>query len=300
MARPSPQTERLVEIIEMLSEVGGSGRSLAEISTHLGVNKATIYPMLRELLNVGWLVRDPRTKLFRLGPRLVEVGRAAEESFELVDIVRPHALSLAQVLDATCMLVSEGPQGIVVVDVATGSARARQRGSNGSAIGLKAGDTISFKPPFASVVAAWGAEDLRQNWLSHAPPEDRHELEECLAIIRERGFAVEEFRPSPAPLGEIVHAAIGTAHGSQRARMLQQGISPAGQIQLLGELDNEVEYHPVSINAPIFDADERVAHILLVTDLELPVTGARVAEVGLEVVNTAQRIAADANRGRSD
>ncbi|MEV0982936.1 helix-turn-helix domain-containing protein [Brevibacterium sp. NPDC049920] len=293
MVRPSPQTERLVEIIEMLSEAGVSGRSLAEISQHLDVNKATIYPMLTELLNVGWLVRDPRTKLFRLGPRLVAVGQAAEASFDIVDVVRPHSLSLAQKLDATCMLVSQGPQGIVVVDVASGSARARQRGSKSWAIGLKPGDTISFKPPQASVIAAWGEEGVRDSWLAHAQPEERPSLEELLAIVRKRGFAVEDFRPTPEPLGEIIHAAIGTTHGSQRARLLQQGISPAGHIQLVGELADDAEYHPVSINAPIFDTDEQVAYILLVTDLEIPVTGAQVSEIAQAVVATTRQIAAE-------
>lgn len=300
MVRPSPQTERLVEIIEMLAEARDTGRSLAEITAHLALSKATIHPMLAELVNVGWLIRDPRTKRFRLGPRLVAVGEAAEESSDIIDIARAHSLSLAQRIDATCMLVTPGPQGAVVVDIATGSAKARARSANGSAIGLKLGDTINSFPPLASVIPAWGGEGDRAEWLSHAAPTDRPYLEECLALERERGFAVEEYRPAPDPLGELVHATIGDARGSHRARLLQQGISSAGELRLVGEIEVDEEYHPISINAPIVDSEGRVAHILLVTDVELPMSGRTVESIGEALVATTRLIMRDSGRRRVD
>lgn len=274
----------------MLAEARGTGRSLAEITAHLSLSKATLYPMLNELVNVGWLIRDPRTKRYRLGPRLVSVGEAAEESSDILDIARVHALELAQSVDATCMLVTDGPQGAVVVDIVTGSAQARARGNGGSAIGLKLGDTISTQPPLASVIAAWGDDETRSSWLSSAAAEDRSHLEHCLVVARERGFAVEEYGPSPTALGELVHATIGRAHGSDRARLLQRGISAAGELRLVGEVDEGADYHPISINAPILDPSGHVAHILLVTDLELPVSGRTVSAVGEAVAATTRRI----------
>ena len=77
MARSSPQTERLVDTLELLAAVPTEGRTLAEIARHLGVDKATCYPMLTELTKLGWLVRHPRRKTFHLGPSLVTLGRAA-------------------------------------------------------------------------------------------------------------------------------------------------------------------------------------------------------------------------------
>ena len=76
MPRSSPQTERLVDTIELLAAVPAEGRTLADIARHLAVDKATCYPMLTELTRLGWLVRHPRRKTFHLGPSLVTLGRA--------------------------------------------------------------------------------------------------------------------------------------------------------------------------------------------------------------------------------
>ena len=44
--RPSPQTERVVNLFEQLAGDGSPGMTLAEVSRHLSVHKASCHSML--------------------------------------------------------------------------------------------------------------------------------------------------------------------------------------------------------------------------------------------------------------
>ena len=50
--RPSPQTERVVNLFEHLAADASRGLTLAEVSRHLSVHKASCHSMLSELLRV--------------------------------------------------------------------------------------------------------------------------------------------------------------------------------------------------------------------------------------------------------
>ena len=75
--RPSPQTERVVNLFEHLARDGTRGVTLAEVSRYLFVHKASCHSMLSELLRAGWLLRDPVRKTYHLGPALVRLGYRA-------------------------------------------------------------------------------------------------------------------------------------------------------------------------------------------------------------------------------
>lgn len=77
MARPSPQTERLVSLVDAIAARPDEGLTLSEIARHLAVTPATCHPMLVSLAELGWLVRHPVRRTYRLGPALIAVGRAA-------------------------------------------------------------------------------------------------------------------------------------------------------------------------------------------------------------------------------
>src|SRR5439155_898932 len=83
--RGSPQTERLVETIELLAARRHVGATATAIARHLGVDRATCYPMLRELCHFGWLMRDAPTKRFFLGPALIAVGATATTAVDVID-----------------------------------------------------------------------------------------------------------------------------------------------------------------------------------------------------------------------
>ena len=85
--RPSPQTERVVNLFEHLAGDGSrgmAGMTLAQVSRHLSVHKASCHSMLSELLRAGWLLRDPVRKTYHLGPAL-----APDRPYEVSHIDSP-------------------------------------------------------------------------------------------------------------------------------------------------------------------------------------------------------------------
>jgi DNA-binding IclR family transcriptional regulator len=287
IARPSPQTERLVDTVELLAAVPADGRTLAEIARHLDVDKATCYPMLVELTRVGWLVRHPRRKTFHLGPRLVAVGRAASSSLDIVDLARPRMVQLVRELDAPCLIVLPSDDELVVGDVM------HPTGRRNRAFGLRAGDRIVVRPPKAAALVAWASAADVSNWIRrrHPAPEPAvaREYQRLLAVVRHRGYAVEETRA----VEEIEHATtpLPDRHGSRRARTVveRQDRWIDGTV-LLGELDPAEAYYPVSISAPVFDADGHGVAALCVVDPPRATSAATVAHRGEHAVAAAADI----------
>jgi IclR family pca regulon transcriptional regulator len=72
-----------------LFNVHHQGLSLTEISKTLGINKTSIYRYLNTYCKLGYLRKDPKTKLFKLGPRTVALGYAFIQGSDLVDFIKP-------------------------------------------------------------------------------------------------------------------------------------------------------------------------------------------------------------------
>ena len=135
MVRRSPQTERLVEIVEYLADRPTDGRSLADISRTLGADKATLFPMLTELTRVGWVVKHPTKKTYRLGPRLAPVGDSARIAVNAIAPARKPMSRLAiESGNVCCLIVPSGgdlvgePRGVVGKTAAVGQAAEEQNG----------------------------------------------------------------------------------------------------------------------------------------------------------------------------
>jgi DNA-binding IclR family transcriptional regulator len=294
VARPSPQTERLVDVLEVLADTGTAGRSLAELSRHLGVDKATCLPMLQELTRVGWLFRHPRRKTFHLGPRLVAIGKAAETAIDTVDLAREALHDLAETSGAPCLVIAHSGAELTVAAVITPKGHAQRR-----ALGLRAGDRIALRPPLGAVLVAWSPPDV-ERWLNRrfSDPSDqtqRNRYAETLELVRQRGYAVEEFPPAPLSLGELLEALVGSEYGSRRANhLVEDQISRLRDDVLIGPLTRE-EYWPISINSPVFDRDGRATLAMCVVDLRGPVSTSRVAELGDAVARLARSVTLDAH-----
>ena len=114
--RPSPQTERVVNLFEQLVGDGSRGMTLAEVSRHLSVHKASCHSMLSELLRAGWLLRDPVRKTYHLGPALVRLGREAAGRYPALVLARSAMAELSAATGAHCVAFSVNDDYSTVVD----------------------------------------------------------------------------------------------------------------------------------------------------------------------------------------
>jgi DNA-binding IclR family transcriptional regulator len=190
VARPSPQTNRAVALVEILAARPNEALSLAEVTRRLGVNKSTCYSMLQALTEVGWLLRDPFNKTYRLGPALVAIGRAAASGFPALDFVRPAMVELSRSEGSHCVALAVAPDHVTVVD------QVRDVRAVGAPIGH---GYIPLRPPFGAAVAAWSDPPVAQRWLGLAPAGTAERYAAALEVVRRRGYVVELAEPSWSP-----------------------------------------------------------------------------------------------------
>lgn len=294
MARPSPQSDRILLLMELLSEQPRTGRTLAEIARHLGVAKATCYPMLVALTDAGWLVRHPTRKTFHLGPALVPLGQAAADALDVVDLARPAMHELADTADMACLAFVWSGDDLVVTEAVQ-----PRRGRRGT-LGLRLGDRIQITPPLGSALAAWFGPDRLDQWYRTGAADlgvDAGDLRagyrEVLALTRQRGYAVEcvdqRMRTIADELARL-RGGVGTL-GRRQPPVTLRTVSDEHPVDVLvGEVDTEAHYRPISINAVTFDADASPALVLCLVDAPEPMTGRRVVELGESVRTAADRL----------
>src|SRR5690625_8019517 len=70
---------------------------LSPLARHLGIGKATLHRLLRNLEDRGYLTQDPETKLYQLGLRPLRIAQAALASTPS-EIARPYLSQAAEEL----------------------------------------------------------------------------------------------------------------------------------------------------------------------------------------------------------
>src|SRR4051812_20278945 len=74
----SRPTDRVVAILNALAENPQQPMGLSELAKGLGLSVATCHAIVTQLVTANYLTRKKETKRYCLGPRVVRVGRAAQ------------------------------------------------------------------------------------------------------------------------------------------------------------------------------------------------------------------------------
>jgi DNA-binding IclR family transcriptional regulator len=278
MPRPSPQTDRIVALINLLVAHPGEGFTLSEIARRLRVNKATCHPMLGALTGAGFLIRHPTRRTYRLGPALIAAGQTAAAGFPALEAARPALLEVSEHLGLTCLAVAPAGDHLLLVDQAWDPRRDVPH--------LRVGQELPFRAPWGSIFVAWAHADETTAWAARAgSPGDRYE--DALEAVRQRGYSVE-LQAAPADrLRAIVAALADTVAGDDREALAVRLLDELGgeHDTLLSRLEPERRYTIGSVGAPVFDNRGRVV-------LGLSLVGFPDALTGTAVVETARRLTA--------
>lgn len=108
-----------VAVITFLTEqdADGYGFGVSHIARQLGLSKATCYNILQTLVQRSWLEFAPRTRTYRLGPGLIQLGFVAHRQHQVLRIFREQAEPFCAESGWACILTQLTPQGeIVTVD----------------------------------------------------------------------------------------------------------------------------------------------------------------------------------------
>jgi DNA-binding IclR family transcriptional regulator len=283
--RPSPQTERVVNLFEHLAGDGTRGITLAEVSRHLGAHKASCHSMLSELLRAGWLLRDPIRKTYHLGPALVRLGRKAAGRYPALVLARSAMAELSAATGAHCVAFSVDEDFSTVVD--------QIRSSHGGGHPMPIGTQIPHRPPYGASTVAWRGPDVQQRWLTTLPEDVRDRYCEAIANANARGYAVGLHILPDLRLQELALVVRSAEVRSTRLSQLAQALTD--------ELIHQEEWFPVSlapegtytvshIDSPILGPDSRISLMLSLVPSAEPMSGADVTRLGEQLAAVTRRL----------
>jgi DNA-binding IclR family transcriptional regulator len=274
MARPSPQTDRVIALVELLAAHPGQALTLAELTRRLEVNKSTCHSMLASLTRAGWLFRDPYRKTYRLGPALVGIGGAASTGFPALEVAHSAMVELSLELAANCAALGVAGDQVTVLD--------QVRDLRAAGPGLRVGSVIPLRPPFGTAAVAWADTAAVDRWLSFLPEDaarQRHRA--VLDATRSRGFAVEMSTTPEASLRDALARIDGDRVEELPELLAHLAEELAERVDFLApELDPGRNYIVSMINAPVLDAAGHVVLVLSLNGFASRMTGSDIDKVG--------------------
>jgi DNA-binding IclR family transcriptional regulator len=101
-------------ILEYLVEQRG-GVGVTAVATALGTSKSRAHRHLRTLVETGYIVQSPESEKYRVGSRLVTLGRAVAENFDLATLARDEMRALRDALGQSVVISrTEGATAVVL------------------------------------------------------------------------------------------------------------------------------------------------------------------------------------------
>lgn len=186
---PVQSVDRAVAILDALT-VARDYLGVTELSNQLRLHKSTVHRLLASLQRGGLVERDPRTRKYRLGVRLVELGNAVLNSRGLPQVALPYLHFVAdEVQEVTYLATREGDSILNVLQVP--APHLIQSVSWLSSAPLHSTST-------GKVFLAYMGERERESYLKGAVERsteqtriDRAQLLAELEEVRERGYATD-------------------------------------------------------------------------------------------------------------
>ncbi len=164
---------------------------LTDLSDRSGIPKPQVLRILSTLETRGYVERDPRTKRYRLGLRLFELGAIVRQEMDLRRVAQPWLDSLAEATLETVALVVLDALGPVCVEVVESPKGLRVFAQVGRRMPWNAGTS-------GKVTLAYLAEETREQILARTEFKrytnltvtDPDALRKELRDIRRRGYHV--------------------------------------------------------------------------------------------------------------
>lgn len=166
--------------------------SLTEIKEAADLNKTTAFRIISTLENAGYLERDPETKRYRPGLKVLQLGFTAVSSLEFRDIARPYLRQLSQDVGETVSLSVLDGLDVVYVD------RVRNQQIVGIVLGIGSRIPAQCSSMGKALLAYLPPEELVQRldrpWSPCTPYSiaNRLDYEANLVQVRQQGYALND------------------------------------------------------------------------------------------------------------
>ena len=276
---PSPPTERVIAVIELLGSEPARQFTLAEICRSLAISRATGHAILTTLTAHDWVTRDPVTAEYAWGPAIASLAKPANALMYRGDLQALAAEAGTQVY----LTRKEG--GTLVIVETAGECLTGPRISPGLRTPLVA--------PFGRDYVAWSSAETQKAWLEAIGQPDpglRRRMTAVLKEIRQRGFVVERLTREYVRVYTALRALSGDGEIDMITTQLARAFADLTTIDVLpGEMNDTASHSVATISAPITDASGSV--IMSVTAAAFTTLDSdAIRALGDKVRHTAHRI----------
>jgi len=276
---PSPPTERVIAVIELLGSEPARQFTLAEICRSLAISRATGHAILTTLTAHDWVTRDPVTAEYAWGPAIASLAKPANALMYRGDLQALAAEAGTQVY----LTRKEG--GTLVIVETAGECLTGPRISPGLRTPLVA--------PFGRDYVAWSSAETQKAWLEAIGQPDpglRRRMTAVLKEIRQRGFVVERLTREYVRVYTALRALSGDGEIDMITTQLARAFADLTTIDVLSsEMDDTASHSVATISAPITDTSGSV--IMSVTAAAFTTLDSdAIRALGDKVRHTAHRI----------
>ncbi|WP_420226358.1 IclR family transcriptional regulator [Pigmentiphaga litoralis] len=235
---------RVVRVLKVLAVHRDVGLRFVEVADLCELERPTAHRMLKTLVEEGLLVRDPRSKRYRLGALTFELGLAAAHHFNLVDLCAPSLQRLARATgdtsflfirrgnDAICVSSVPGHYPIQTPVVPVGSRQPLGVNAGGLALLLsmtpaEVDEIIAAVRPRLGAYGDFDADDLRQS----------------VAAGRAQRYALigEKAVPGVTAIGLPIVNQLGVPVAALTVAAISSRMTPARQQDIVPLLQQEVD-----------------------------------------------------------
>jgi DNA-binding IclR family transcriptional regulator len=159
---------RLIELLAASREP----RGVTDVARELGISKPRAHRHLRALVQRGYARQDPRTERYEVGIKLLVVGEAVRDRFDVMGAIRPSMAPLREASGLAVTASALAEDAVVVLDMLQGKSLIEFGIRPGSRMDLHASAhgqvALAFGPPalleriLAGPLAAWTPHTLTQ------------------------------------------------------------------------------------------------------------------------------------------
>ncbi|MFT4083854.1 MAG: IclR family transcriptional regulator C-terminal domain-containing protein [Nocardioides sp.] len=200
--------------------------AIKDIADVAGVSHPSALRIGYTLVEMGYLVRNPISKGYRLGPKIVSVGMATLNSLTLPELAEPYLIDLRNRTQETVKLAIHAGPTVVFVSRLPSLLHPPSGHYLGSSLPIHASSLgraiLAWLPVETADELIAQAADVRLT--PHTPTKD--EVRKRLTRIRRRGYETNdrgttlENRAVSAPLLDATHTAVGAINISISAQRI--------------------------------------------------------------------------------
>lgn len=290
MALFSKPTARALAILDLLTANPQESYGLTEVTRKLGLNKATCHAILTTMAHYGFLVQDPRSKAYRLGPNIVAAGNAAFAQFPILEYARPELEVLSQSLGLGCGAAGRSGSHLVLL--------AHYGHSNPMLSPFQLGMRLPYMAPLGASFIAWSPAKQLETWLATGEQRLGESLDDKLdqrlrisvIAIRARGFEVT----LKTAAEENLQHGLENIEGTWNLEALEH-VTREYQTGLLNShyhldrIDPGTRYPVCNITVPVLGYDQLPELIFSVGSIQRDLSGAEILEIAEQLKAAAER-----------